>query len=203
MIRSVARMASGKTFDLIPFAYRQFDDPQYGGAKITMSKEEFTEKLNKYYDEHSPSLKEGYAPFCKHLFVPNFTEAKISSLKLTDENRVHLVSGYHARTEKELPVLERWFPKESLPEELITKATYLDVILYSKEQVDLENKEMGEEFDLNAPWGIVSIKAQNEDHELPMNPITVMRNGLGKDQGGSGVAIEREKYMESVEYWEN
>ena len=125
----------------------------------------------------------------------------------------------------------------SLFQEMITKAKWLDVILYSKEQVDLENEALGEEFDLNSPWGIVSVKvskekthneqltnitsihfsshslsppplllllpsqAQDEDHELPMNPITIMRNGLGKSEGGSGVPIDRIKYSESVEFW--
>jgi len=49
--------------------------------------------------------------------------------------------------------------------------------------------------------GIVSIKAQDVDYELPMQPITVMRNALGKDQGGSGVPLDREKYMEAFNYW--
>ena len=29
------------------------------------------------------------------------------------------------------------------------------------------------------PWGIISIKPQMVDYELPMNPITMMRNALG------------------------
>lgn len=35
-----------------------------------------------------------------------------------------------------------------------------------------------------------------------MDPITMMRNALGKEEGGSGVKLEREKYLESVKYWE-
>ena len=34
-----------------------------------------------------------------------------------------------------------------------------------------------------------------------MDPITMMRNALGKEEGGSGVKINREKYAESVEFW--
>ena len=37
---------------------------------------------------------------------------------------------------------------------------------------------------------------------LLVNPITQMRNALGKDQGGSGIPLEREEYMKSVRYWE-
>ena len=50
-------------------------------------------------------------------------------------------------------------------------------------------------------YGIISVKPQSTDFETPMDPITIMRNALGKDQGGSGVPIEKEKYMKSVEYW--
>jgi hypothetical protein len=35
----------------------------------------------------------------------------------------------------------------------------------------------------------------------PMQPITMMRNALGKVYGGSGVPIDVEKYSQSVEFW--
>ena len=83
-------------------------------------------------------------------------------------------------------------------------AKYLDLILYSREQIQKENESMGKPAgDEVAPWGIVSIKAQDVDYELPMNPITIMRNSLGKDQGGSGVPLDRDAYMESVNYWKD
>mmetsp|Transcript_4296 Transcript_4296/g.11106 ORF Transcript_4296/g.11106 Transcript_4296/m.11106 type:complete len:102 (+) Transcript_4296:16-321(+) len=53
-----------------------------------------------------------------------------------------------------------------------------------------------------APWGIISIKAQDEDEEVPMQPITMMRNALGKEEGGSGVPLDKEKYEASVRYWD-
>ena len=89
-------------------------------------------------------------------------------------------------------------------EEVFPVAKYLDLILYSREQINKENEVMnkppsGEE----APWGIVSIKAQDVDGELPMTPITAMRNALGKEEGGSGVPIVREKYMEAWKYWKD
>ena len=35
-----------------------------------------------------------------------------------------------------------------------------------------------------------------------MQPITMMRNSLGRDEGGSGVPLGRDEYRKSVEYWE-
>jgi len=80
----------------------------------------------------------------------------------------------------------------------------LDIILYSKEQIQAESKATGVEDpdkDVDYEWGIVSIKPQDVDYELPMQPITMMRNALGKEEGGSGVPLNREKYMEAVEFW--
>jgi hypothetical protein len=84
-------------------------------------------------------------------------------------------------------------------------AKYLDLILYSREQIEKENEAMGQSASSGekAPWGIVSIKAQDVEGELPMTPMTVMRNALGKEEGGSGVPLDREKYMEAFEYWKD
>ena len=35
-----------------------------------------------------------------------------------------------------------------------------------------------------------------------MQPITIMRNSLGREEGGSGVPIDRRAYEESVAYWD-
>ena len=64
------------------------------------------------------------------------------------------------------------------------RAAYLDIILYSKEQVQQENAAMGTvdpNADLDYEYGIVAINLQDEENELPMQPITAMRNALGKD----------------------
>lgn len=57
--------------------------------------------------------------------------------------------------------------------------------------------------DIDYEWGVVSIKAQNIKGEIPMEPITAMRNALGKEEGGSGVPLEREVYMKSCEFYTN
>jgi hypothetical protein len=56
-------------------------------------------------------------------------------------------------------VLKRWFEKSDIK---LPKAEYLDIILYSKEQIQLENESMGNtdpNKDIDYDWGIVSIKA--------------------------------------------
>ena len=49
---------------------------------------------------------------------------------------------------------------------------------------------------------VCSVKAQDEPFETPMQPITMMRNSLGREEGGSGVTLDREAYEASVTYWQ-
>ena len=182
-----------------PFVLRQFNPDDKASLHIDYDKKLFETKINELYKPEN--LVDGYAPFCKHLFVENFTEALNYYLEITDENSNFQKCGYEARTEKELAVLNRWFPKEKVTS---IKAKFLDIILYSREQIQLENKAMGMEDpnkDLNYDWGIISIKPQDLDSEIHMNPITMMRNALGKHEGGSGVPLDREQYNKSVEFW--
>ena len=101
-----------------PFCHRQFASERggggnYAGAAFDMPVSEFEDVVNSRYD---PSrLVDGYAPFCKHLFVINdFTDARVSVLPITEDNERHLRTRYEARTERELPVLTRHFDRESL-----------------------------------------------------------------------------------------
>ncbi len=83
------------------------------------------------------------------------------------------------------------------------------LVLYSKEQLDKEGRiTEGEHGNVNekyipfdAKYGIVSIMASNSTDEEPMKPETALRNALGIDEGGSGVKLNREKYLESVVFW--
>ncbi|CAN8071492.1 unnamed protein product [Agarophyton chilense] len=190
------------------FSYRQFDDPKYGGTKIKLPKEQFMKKVLAYYDERKamqneykdrPVLVDGYAPFCKHIFMPNFDNSiRDGAMEITSENEHLLKTAYEARNEKELPVLIRFFPGDKVSPPV---SKFLDLILYSREQIQKENLVMGKSDAVDdAPWRLISVKGQAEPFEIPMNPITIMRNEL-ISQGGSGVPINRDAYMKSVEYW--
>ena len=143
-------------------------------------------------------LVDGYAPFCKHLFLKNESETRAAFAPITDENRSALHSGYVARREGELAVLERWFEGIEAP-----RAEWLDVILYSHAQLLEEAKDFPEEQSVpDCDWGIVSIIGVLEPAEPPMPPITQMRNALGRDQGGSGVALDAEAYGQAAAFWD-
>ena len=147
----------------------------------------FERRLN----EATPlKVLEGYAPFCKLHVHRNWTSTRCLAVPITDANRHLLRSGYEARTKDELPVLVRWFEGIEPP-----VAGYLIPILYSREQLAREGTA------IDADWGVVGCMYTMEPEETPMAPITMMRNALGVEEGGSGVALDREAYRRSVAFW--
>ena len=57
------------TFFLDDFAMRQWDDPNYGGTKIDFPKADFVKRVHDAHKSGDAPLVDGYAPFCKHVFV--------------------------------------------------------------------------------------------------------------------------------------
>ncbi len=144
-------------------------------------------------------LRDGYAPFCKHLFLENSSATRSAFAPITDENRAYLRSGYIARRDGERAVLERWFEGLEAP-----PAKWLDVILYSHEQLLAEARDYPDTQEVpSCDWGIVSIIGVLEPVEPPMPPITQMRNALGRAEGGSGTPIDVSAYDRAVDFWEN
>lgn len=146
----------------------------------------------RHINAHSPErVLDGYAPFCKLHVHRNWTDTPLSAVPITEANRHLLRSAYEARTEDELPVLVRWFEGLTPP-----RADYLIVILYDREQLAKEGDAV------DADWGVVGCLATATPEEIPMAPITMLRNALGVDEGGSGVALDREAYLRSVAFWD-
>lgn len=136
LIRALTAMSLGNDKLVIDkFSFRQFDDPAYAGTKIPIPKSEFMNTVLQYYEEKlgvekefkdHPVLVDGYAPFCKHIFMPNFCDGILQGeVQITDDNRHLLQTKYEARKENELPVLTRFFPKNKVT---APKAKYLDLI---------------------------------------------------------------------------
>tara|TARA_Y100001963_G_scaffold159623_1_gene264153 strand:- start:1044 stop:1646 length:603 start_codon:yes stop_codon:yes gene_type:complete len=190
---SITPMAAGRHFGSNPeFAGTKIGNGIGPGEFISRLKETVREMSDGLGWEPEDLLVEGYAPFCKHLFVLNWTGCLSGGVPITDENRHLLRTEYKARRPTELPVLKRYFSSDDVE---VPEARVLDVILYTTEQLRVEGKE------IEGDWAIVSINGQMAHTESPMCPATLFRNALGVDEGGSGVALDREKYAESVEYW--
>ena len=148
-------------------------------------------ELERHLNESPPlEVLDGYAPFCKLHVHPNWTSTRCLAVPVNDANRHLLRSAYEARTTGELPVLVRWFEGVDPP-----VAAFLVVILYSREQLLKEGTTV------DADWGVVGCMYTAEPEETPMAPITMMRNALGVDEGGSGVALDRDAYLRSVAFW--
>ena len=175
---------------LTPFARsRLFPREPRGNTIQDCTPEAFERRLN---DEAPARVLEGYAPFCKLHVHRNWTSTRCLTVPVTDDNRHLLRTAYEARTKAELAVLVRWFESIEPP-----VANWLVVILYSRVQLAAEGAP------IEGDWGVVGCLYTMEPAELPMAPITMMRNALGVEQGGSGVALDRDAYRRSVGFWEN
>ncbi|WP_300615846.1 DUF3228 family protein [Dokdonella sp.] len=175
---------------LTPFARtRLFPKESRRNTIQDCTPEEFERRLN---DEAPFKVLDGYAPFCKLHVHRNWTSTRCLTVPITDANRSLLRSGYEARTKEELPVLVRWFEGVEPP-----VAQWFVVILYSREQLAKEGST------IEADWGVVGCIYTAEPEEVPMAPITMMRNALGVEEGGSGVPLDREAYRRSVAFWES
>ena len=183
------------TIEMCEFAKRQYRD-DFGGTRVTPQMVEELIKLSEYPAAEFP----GYADFCKILAISNrkadgtFRYETLKSLSVNKEdalkNGAVLHTDYEARTPEELPVLVEWITGIETP-----VAEYIHLILYSKEQMEKEDDPV------DADWAIVSIGTSSTVEVEPMRPITAMRNALGVEEGGSGVSIDRDSYVKSVEYW--
>lgn len=176
------------------FALRNWE-PRASGTRIEgISPEDLVARCNTVEDP----LVDGYAPFCKHLFLENDTPTRSGFAPITAANRELLKTGYAARREGEMPVLERWFEDVEAP-----VAEWLDVILYSHAQLVAEAADYVEEQAVpDCDWGIVSIIGVLSPKEPPMPPITQWRNALGREEGGSGVPIDPDSYAKAVTFWD-
>ncbi|MCS3845866.1 hypothetical protein GGR70_000801 [Xanthomonas campestris] len=174
---------------LTPFARpRLFPRDGRRNAIQDCTPEQFIQRLN---DETPVRVIEGYAPFCRLHAHRNWTSTRCLTVPITDANRHQLRSGYEARNSQELPVLVRWFEGVEPP-----VATYLLPILYSRDQLAKEGSP------IDADWGVVGCLYTAEPDEIPMAPITMLRNALGVEEGGSGVPLDRDAYRRAVAFWD-
>jgi hypothetical protein len=149
------------------------------------------EQFERHLNAHAPvKVLDGYAPFCKLHVHRNWTSTRLIAVPITESNRHLLRSAYEARTKDELPVLVRWFEGIEPP-----VADYLIPILYDRAQLAKEGTR------IDADWGVVGCMYTATPEEIPMAPITMMRNALGVAEGGSGVPIDRAAYARSVAFW--
>lgn len=177
------------TIVMTPFARRRlFPQPARANTIQDCSAEAFEARLN---TQAPDVVLDGYAPFCKLHVHRNWTSTRCLTAPITDDNRHLLRSAYEARSTQELPVLVRWFEGVEPP-----VARYLVVIVYSAQQLAAEGAP------ITGDWGVVGCLYTMTPQEIPMAPITMLRNALGVAEGGSGVPLDRQAYRQAVAFWE-
>ncbi len=186
-----------KSIGLAPFAEKHFLTQGKRTAMISAPIQGFLSFVNEGIEKGNVMEVPSSMDFCRYLFIPNFTDARPSHMRIENSNAIWLRSAYEARTERELPVLVRWFDLP-IPAPV---AEYLMLIVYSKDQL-LKEAEHSKEVVPDEPWSVISIMALNTTEVPPMPPITIMRNALGMEEGGNGKALDKQAYAKAVEYWD-
>jgi hypothetical protein len=192
-----------------PFVTRQFSN-SFSGTKIPLDiKDDVLMNANDAFDYLTKYSAEDYLlldsewDFCKYLVIPNYFDIKCAVREITLDVYPYIRTDYSQRTPDELAVLTRFV---QLPPGFKSQsANHIVFVLYSKEQLEKEFKPKVETdifyFDDSIEWGIVAIMGTMEAKPDPLIPITIMRNALGIDEGGNGEKLNREVYIESVEFW--
>ena len=108
MSRSASLASQGPQLSLDAFVMRQFGavDPSFTGQRIDCTPQDFENRINALYDANEHEVRDGHAPFCKHIFVPNFIENLMPSVvEITPANKDKLRTSYEQRSENDLAVL--------------------------------------------------------------------------------------------------
>ena len=89
-LASTTLMASALKPALVvdPFCLRQFDKTSGKAPFLDVAVADFERRVNELYEAAGAEacLVDGYAPFCKHVFVENFVHAKGAVAAITPEN---------------------------------------------------------------------------------------------------------------------
>lgn len=175
---------------MTPFAERQYA-ADFSGTKV--SPEIVAELIRDAQNPHG--IAPGYADFNQVVAIDN-RDFRYPLRTCVIDREVARVAGaefhtaYEARRPEELAVLTEWVTGVEPP-----PAPFVHLIIYSRAQLEKEDEPC------EGDWGIVAINASAGPTVDPMRPITMMRNGLGVEHGGSGVDIDSQAYSTSVEFW--
>ena len=186
-------------------AGRHFMNPDFGGTKVPGTPEHFLQQVTdamlfdaRFCEVPQVVQADGFAPFVRHFFIkvgPEFAAGTLAGVIATEGIEDMLQTGYELREralEGELPYLTRWFPREHVT---VPEAEWLDLVCYSRAQLEEEGMP------IEADWGIVSINSEPLPQESPPTPATLLRNAQGKEYGGNGQPIDRERFLAAVAHW--
>jgi len=150
------------------------------------------------YIKHHPEWS-----FCKYLMIPlNNINKKIRTGQVRNTLQIgpYIRTGYIRRIDSEAPYLSRWV---ELPHGHWSElAEWLVVVLYSKEQLDLESEKTGNGDTINADWGVVAIIGSVDGQIPPPQPSTILRNSMDPKYGGNGSEFNLQEYENSCQYWQ-
>jgi hypothetical protein len=185
-------MPDKKTVGINEFVKRQ-TKADFAGTKLTLAQ---LEQLRKKAEDaiRTNKDKRGYADFVR---VVSIKDPSIMSpiVKITPQNEKFLKTEMTKRREGEEEYEHRFFDSKDVKG---TPAHHVDLILYTKEQLDKEK-----EAHTDADYDLISVNAEFSEKSVPISVETMKRNEKGPEFGGSGHKHSPEEYTVSESFWKD
>jgi len=164
-----------------PFVQRQTPDSKFSHFDGTWEAVEALVEAN--FDKAEPGYRDGV------VLVPVPADGFFSGVVEVTEG-MPLVTTLIRRRPDEEPFIEAVAPGQpKLP------AKTVKVVLYRHDVL-----AEGNEQSCDAEWEIISVNASPVEGEIPMHPITMMRNMMVRP-GGTAATYTAEQFCEAIHYW--
>lgn len=162
------------------FVKRQTEESSYGHYSGSWS--ELEDLVIEHFDERTDGYRDGVVlvPVPKDGFFTSIVE-------LSEDDTFY--SEYSSRQPGEAPQLSTNVVGKSK-----SPANFVNIVLY-RADVLAEDDDRS----TDAEWEIISINAAPCE-ELPMDPVTMMRNELHL-KGGTKASYSKEQYIEAIRFW--
>lgn len=145
------------------------------------------EQLEKMVEANREKAVQGYKPGV--FLTPVHAEGFFTSIvQLTPETKLH--AEFKPRREGEDSFVNVTAEGRKMPAKSVV------IVTYSKEVL-----AEGNERSTDADYEIVSINASPTEQEVPMDPVTMMRNFLQRPGGTKG-EFSAQQFAESIFFWE-
>lgn len=163
------------------FVKRQTPDSKFSHFDGTW--EEVEVLTETHFDKAEPGYRDGV------ILVPIPADKVMSGVVEVTEG-MPLVTSFIRRRPDEEPFIEAVAPGQpKLP------AKTAKIVLYRHDVL-----EEGNEASCDAEWEIVSLNASPVEGEMPMHPITMMRNMMVRP-GGTAATYTAEQFCEAIHFW--
>ncbi|MFO0725870.1 MAG: DUF3228 family protein [Myxococcota bacterium] len=180
----VSGLNRGESIAMSDFAVER-NKPGTGYSYFLGTQAELLDLIKEHWDQRLPGT--GRSDLNEVISIP-VPAARFMTTTVAIDDKTPLQAAFYRRRAHEDPYVRVTTDREPEP------AKFANIILYSKDTLG-KNGERS----TKADWEVVTIIASPVQNE-PMDPVTMMRNMLGK-AGGTIVHYTPEQFAEAIDFW--